>query len=313
MFSTRNPQLAGILCIVAGAVMILCNDVAIKWMSADYPIHQLVLIRSLIAIPITLVILQFEGSWRGLKTQHPWLHAFRGVLIATANMTFFLGLAALPLADAMVLFFVAPLFITALSVPMLGERVGWRRWLAVLTGLAGVIVMQRPGSGLFVWAALLPVIAAACYALMQVLTRLMGTVERAAVMAFYLQLAFLTISALAGLALGAGHFGSTGDPSLDFLLRAWRWPQQQHIFAMLVSGVCMSIGVYLATQAYRLAQAGAVAPFEYASLPWGLLAGFLIWGDIPDIFSMLGMLLIVGSGLFVWHRESQFREAPHGA
>jgi len=308
----RSPQLGGIVCIVTGVTVILGNDVAIKWMSADYPIHQLVFTRSLIAIPLTLAILQFEGGLRALRTRHPWLHACRGLLMAIANMTFFLGLAALPLADAMVLFFVAPLFITALSVPLLGEHVGWRRWLAVLLGMLGIIVMQRPGSSVFQWAALLPVVAAACYALTQMLTRRLGASDRAAPMALYLHLAFLSVSAAAGLALGDGRFAGTGDPSLEFLLRAWQWPLQEHVVAMLVSGVCVGVGGYLLTQAYRLAQAGVVAPFEYTALPWGLLAGFLIWGDTPDTFSVLGMALIVGSGLFVWYRENQLRAIPRG-
>ncbi|MDH3713090.1 MAG: DMT family transporter [Gammaproteobacteria bacterium] len=311
MSATRgSPQLRGILCMVAGVTVILGNDAAIKWLSEDYPIHQLVLLRSLIAIPITLAILRFEGGWRALRTPHPWLHTCRGMLIVIANMTFFLGLAALPIADAMVLFFVAPLFITALSAPLLGERVGWRRWLAVLLGMVGVIVMQRPGSGVYQWAALLPAVAAACYALMQVMTRRLGANERAAPMALYLHLAFLAVSALSGMALGDGRFAGTGDPSLEFMLRAWQWPQQDHLGAMLLTGVCVGVGGYLLTQAYRLARVGVVAPFEYMALPWGLLAGFLIWGDIPDIFSVLGMLLIIGSGLFVWFRENQFRVSP---
>jgi drug/metabolite transporter (DMT)-like permease len=126
-------------------------------------------------------------------------------------------------------------------------------------------------------------------------------------MALYLHLAFLMVSALFGVILGDGRFGGTGDPSLEFMLRAWQWPQQDHIGAMLLTGVCVGVGGYLLTQAYRLAQAGAVAPFEYTALPWGLLAGFLIWGDTPDMLSVLGMLLIVGSGLFVWFREKQLR------
>ncbi len=298
-----NPQLAGIACIVAGMSVILGNDVAIKWMSGDYPIHQIVLTRTLIAIPITLFVLaRLEGGWRTLRSRRPLLNLARGLLITVANLCYFLALAAMPLADTMALFYVAPLLITALSVPLLGERVGPRRWLAVLAGMLGVVVMLRP-SGSLQLAALLPLGAALCYALMQMLTRRVGAHDSAAAMALSLQLVFLVVSASIGLAIGDGRFAGSADPSLDFLLRAWHWPDASGAAAMVLCGVCVGFGGYLLTQAYRLGEASVVAPFEYAALPLGVLAGFLVWGDVPGGHTVLGALLVVGSGLYVLYRE----------
>ena len=260
----------GIFCIVSGMFVILLNDVIIKWISGDYPIHQIVLIRSLIAIPITLLIVRFDGGWQGLKTKRPLLHLARGLLIVVANMCYFLGLAAMPLADAMALFFIAPLLITALSVPMLGEQVGWRRWLAVAVGMVGVLVMLRPAGGVIQLAAILPVIAAMAYALMQMLTRRLGTTDRASVMALYIQLTFVFVSSAIGLAIGDGRFAGGDNASLDFLLRAWHWPTAADAVAMAICGCCIGIGGYLLSQAYRLGQASVIAPFEYTALPWGV-------------------------------------------
>ena len=299
----HNPQLIGILCIVIGMFVILLNDVIIKWISGDYPIHQIVLTRSLVALPIILLIARFDGGWQGLKTRRAPLHLARGLLIVIANMCYFLALAAMPLADAMALFFVAPLLITALSVPMLGEKVGLRRWLAVAVGMIGVLVMLRPASGVIQLAAVLPVIAAAAYALMQMLTRRLGVTDRASVMALYIQLTFIFVSTGIGLTIGDGRFAGSDNASLDFLLRAWHWPTPSDAVAIAACGCSIAVGSYLMSQAYRLGQASVIAPFEYTALPWGVLLGFLIWGDIPNLTTVVGILLVVGSGLYVLYRE----------
>jgi drug/metabolite transporter (DMT)-like permease len=273
----HNAPWTGIACIVAGMFMIVSNDVAIKWISGDYAIHQIMLTRALVAIPVTLVILSFDGGLAGLGTRRPWLHLLRGLLMAISNLCFFLGLAALPLVDVMTLVFIAPLLITALSVPLLGERVDFRRWIAVVVGLAGVVVMTRPGDGM--------------------------VQLRASTLALYMQLSFLAVSAGFGLAVGDGRFAGGDDASIEFLLRAWRWPSLFHAGLIVFAGICIAIGGYLMAQAYRLAPANVVAPFEYSALPWGVLFGFLVWGDLPDAVGLAGILLIVGSGLFVLYRE----------
>ena len=286
--------------------MIIINDAITKWLSGDYPVHQIVLVRSLVAIPITVLILApLEGSRIQWRTTRPGLNIARGVLLAVANLGYFLGLAALPLADTMTLFFIAPLLITALSVPFLGEQVGWRRWLAVLAGMVGVIIILRPGVSVLAAAGVLPVIGALAYASMQTIARRLRTAERASTMALYLQVTFMLIAVVIGLCIGDGRFGGTGDPSLDFLLRAWRWPTSNHLGLMIIAGICIGLGGYLITQAYRIGPASIVAPFEYTALPWGILLGFAFWGELPSAFGWLGMLLIVGGGLYVLYREQQ--------
>ena len=300
----RAPNPLGILCVIGAVITFSTQDMAIKWLSGDYPLHQIVLARATVAIVFTLaVFVPLEGGLRILRTKRLKLHLLRGLAVVIANMTFFTGLASLPLGEATAIFFVAPLLITALSVVFLGESVGPRRWIAVLIGLSGVVVMLRPGSDSFVAAALLPLGAALAYALLQIMTRKLGMAEKASTMAFYIQLTFICVSSAIGLAFGDGRFAGSGNPSLEFLLRAWVWPSHGDTLIMIAIGCLSAIGGYLISQGYRIAEAGLVAPFEYAALPLAVFWSVFLWGDWPDALSWLGITLIAGAGLFVFYRE----------
>ena len=181
----------GIACIVAAMMMLSLQDSLVKWLGATYPLHQIVLTRSLIASVVTLIVLAATARLALLRTRRWSLHLTRGLLLVITNSAFFLALVAMPIAEAVAMFFVAPLFITLLSALLLGERVGPRRLVAVLVGFAGVVIVVRPGSGLFGYVALLPVGAAATYAVMQIMTRRLGATDSAAAMAFSVQLVFM--------------------------------------------------------------------------------------------------------------------------
>ncbi len=302
--ATLSPSLVGILCVVGAVLTFSTQDMAIKWLSGDYPLHQIILTRASVAIILTLsVFVPLEGGYRILRTKRLPLHLLRGLAVVIANMTFFTGLASLPLGEATAIFFVAPLFITALSVVFLHEAVGPRRWFAVVIGLTGVIVMLRPGSGAFQYAALLPLAAALAYALLQIMTRKLGMQEKASTMAFYIQLTFVIVSSSIGLALGDGRFAG-GGPALDFLLRAWVWPARDDLLIMLAIGLLSGIGGYLISQAYRIAEAGLVAPFEYVAMPLAVFWSVLLWSDWPDTNTWLGIACIAGAGLYVFYRET---------
>ncbi|WP_282607684.1 DMT family transporter [Pelagibius sp. Alg239-R121] len=299
-----DRQIQGIICIILGAWALSTQDVVIKWMSGTYPLHEIVLARASIAMTLTLVVVHFESGLGGLKTRHLMPLIGRGLLLVVANMSYFLALATMQLAEAMAIFFIGPLFITILSVPFLGEKVGPVRWCAVIMGLAGVIVMLRPGDGVIQVIALLPVLAAFCYASMQIITRRIGITYKASTLAFYIHFTFVIASGTIGLALGDGRFAGSSNPSLEFLFRAWVMPSQQDALLMLLCGSLAAIGGYMISQAYRLAEATSIAPFEYSALPLAIIWGIVIWGDWPDLVSVAGILLIVGGGLFVFYRES---------
>ena len=319
MTDTRqNVAGLGILFVLMGVFSISINDLLIKQLSGGYPLHQIVFVRSGIGILFGLIIVQYEGGWSILRTRHPWLHGLRGLLIAIANTAFFLALAVLPLADATALFFAAPLFITLLSIPVLDEKVGPLRLSAVAVGFAGVIIMQRP------WAdagslevsrlvLLLPVLAALTYALNQLMTRKLGVASKASAMAVYIQATFILVSVLFYAVAGDGRFaeGAT-NASVIFLLRAWVWPAMNDWWVLVGLGLNSAVIGYCLSQAYRLADAATVAPFEYIGLPLAVFWGFMVFGDLPVFEVWIGIALILGSGLFVFLRErSKARVLAH--
>lgn len=302
---------AGIVLIVLGVALISINDMVIKRLSGGYPLHEIVFLRAAIAIVFSMAIIQMEGGWRILRTRQPMLHVMRGLLVVVANMTFFLALAAIPLADATALFFAAPLFITVLSIPILGERVGILRMSAVLVGFAGVVIMQRPWADIEGLEAsrivlMLPLIAALTYALNQIMTRKLGVQSKASALSVYIHASFLTVSLAFFLVAGDGRFATDqANPSLQFLLRAWIWPQQGDGWILFALGANAAIIGYCLSQAYRIADAATVAPFEYVGLPLAVFWGWVVFGDLPVWEVWAGIALILGSGLFVFLRERQ--------
>ena len=310
-FAGQNRPAAGIAFIVVAFLAISVNDMMIKQLSGGYPLHQIVMIRSGIGIIFSLILVQFEGGWSILKTSTPMLHALRGILIVISNMTFFAALASIPLADATALFFVAPLLITLLSIPMLGEKVGPLRLGACAVGFLGVLVMVQPWDSNVdrstpVWILFLPVIGAFTYALNQVLTRKLGAVSKASAMAVYIQATFIVVSLGFWIVAGDGSYAQGQDsPSLIFLLRAWVWPEGIDVWFLLGLGLNSAVIGYAISQAYRLAEAATVAPFEYTGLPLAILWGWVIFGELPGPEVTAGIVLIVGSGLFVFLREQQ--------
>lgn len=309
--STHNRPAAGIAFVIAGMAAISINDMLIKQLSGGYPLHQLVFTRSAIGLIFGLMLVQMEGGWTILKTRQPGLHLLRGIMVVLSNMSFFVALAVIPLADATALFFVAPLFITVLSIPILGEKVGPLRICAVLIGFAGVIIMQRP------WASgddpqvdrlvlLLPVFAALTYALLQLMTRKLGATSKASALSVYIQVIFILVSLGFWLVAGDGRFAQGSDnASIVFLLRAWVWPAPEDWGVLIGLGVNSTVIGYCLAQAYRLTNVATVAPFEYALMPMAVFWGWFFWAELPDIAVWIGMVMIVGSGLFVFLRERQ--------
>ncbi len=317
MTQTRhnNPAL-GILLISLGVAAISVNDMLIKFLSGGYPLHQIVFVRSAVGILFTLVFLQWEGGFRALRTATPLLHLLRGLLVVLANLTFYAAVAVLPLAQATALFFVAPLFITLLSIPVLGEKVGPWRLGAVVVGFVGVLVMQQPWAntiGVSRGVLLLPVAAAALYAGMQVLTRRLGVTTRASAMAIYIQGTFLLVSVGFFIVAGDGRFAEgTQNESLIFLLRPWIWPQGDDVWVFLGLGLTAGVVGYTLSAAYRIADAATVAPFEYLGLPLAILWGWAIFAEWPGPEVWWGCLLIVGAGLFVFLREKLLNRPQTG-
>jgi drug/metabolite transporter (DMT)-like permease len=293
------------------------NDVGIKFLSGDYALHQVVFIRAVVALMVfTCLVMPFAGGLTVLRTRRPIMHLMRGLCVVMANMCLFLGLAAMPIADATAIFFVSPLVITVFSVIFLRETVGPRRWAAIAVGFIGVMIIVKPGTAAFQPASLLPVAAAVLYASLHMLTRRIGGTESAATMAAYIQITFLGASALIGLAIGDGRFAGSGHPSLEFLFRGWTWPARDDYPILAVLGVSGVFGGLFISQAYRLSEAAFAAPFEYVAMPMAIFWGVAVFGTWPDATAWVGIALIIGSGLYLLWRETArdatvTAKAPH--
>ncbi|MBX6324274.1 MAG: DMT family transporter [Rhodospirillaceae bacterium] len=261
-------------------------DLVIKWVSADYPIVQIVFFRNAFAfLPIALA-LRRNGGVASLRTRALGAHVLRGALGIASMYLGFWGLALLPLGDAVALGQSAPIFVTALSVPLLGERVGVRRWSAVTAGFLGVVLMTRPGSGLFDPAALLPLAGAAAYGLVVILVRRLNRTEAPTTIVFYFTLFAVVVS---GSAL---PFVWVGPDLVDFLLLA----------GIGILGGCAQLAV---TYAFRLAPVAVVAPFDYLSLVFAMVFGYAVWREVPDLWLLSGAAIVVASGLYILRRETR--------
>ena len=308
---TRSAPMAGALWALASTVAFSANDMLIKFLSGDYPLHQLIFFRSLVGLTVVVaLILPFSGGLGSVRTRRLGLHLWRGLAVVLSNLFFFMALAAMPLAEAVAIFFVCPLLISLASIVFLGETVGPRRWGAILLGLVGVAIVLRPGTEAFQPASLLPLLAAVCYAALHTLTRKMGVTEGAGSLIFYIQLSFVVTSAAVGLVAGHGDWAGTGDASLDFLLRAWVWPDWGDLGIMAFIGFASAAGGYAIGQAYRLSEAALVAPIEYAAIPLSVFWGWAMFGELPDAVAFGGIALILSAGLILVWREAIARRAP---
>ncbi|MCZ4315839.1 DMT family transporter [Comamonadaceae bacterium G21597-S1] len=311
--SVVDPDRArlSIACALGAALAFSINDITVKSFSATYPLHEVVLVRAAVALVLTVLLLAPRGDRLAVfRTQRRKAHVFRGLCVVVTNMSFFTALASLPLAETSAVFFVAPLLITALSAWLLKEHVGIRRWSALCVGLLGVLLIVKPGTAAFQWAVLLPALSAMAYASLHTMTRSMGLAESAATMSVYIQLTFIVACSAMGLVFGSGQWSGSGHPSLEFLFRAWSWPTAAHFGLMCVAGACSAAGGYLISQAYRSSAAGLVAPFEYSGLLLAAFWGFIIWGEVPGAWSAIGIVLILGAGLFVAVREARLQLTP---
>ncbi|WP_295079412.1 DMT family transporter [Tabrizicola sp.] len=296
----------GILALTLGIAIFSVQDVILKLLSGDYPLHQAMLIRSLTALPFHLAIVWwFDGRLSTITTPGWWKMLARGLLNFVAYTAYYLGLAYLPLADTIALFFTSPLFITLAAVLILRERVSTASLVAVAVGFAGVLLVVKPGGSGFDLAALLPILGALGYALSMIAAGRLGRTESAAAMAFWGNVCFFLCALALSAIYGSGAFAGASHPSLAFMTRGWVTPPMTDLLLMASCGLIAAIGLTLLTYAYRVAPSASVAPFEYSFMFWGLLWGWLFWDNIPDTLAWAGIAVIIGAGLIVIRKDPE--------
>jgi len=274
----------GIALILTSTVFLGVSDVTAKYLSTTLPSIEIAWIRFLV-FALVMVPAMLPGSpLYALRTERPGLQAMRGIALLSSSLFFISGLRFLPIAEASATTFVAPLFVTALSIAFLGESVGVRRWLATAVGLMGVVIILRPGSSAFHLAAFFPIVSALAWACTLIMTRMMSGREHV--------LTTMTYSSIVGVCI------------LSVLVPfVWVAPSWHDILFGILIGVTSTAGQWIVVLAFRYADASVLAPFSYTQLLWVSILGFAIFGEVPDIWTVTGAVFIVASGLYTAHRE----------
>jgi drug/metabolite transporter (DMT)-like permease len=274
----------GIALILASTVFLGCSDVTAKYLSATLPSIEIAWIRFLVFAMIMVPAMLPGTRLFALQSERPGLQVMRGVTLLASSLFFISGLRFLPIAEASATGFIAPLFVTALSIAFLGEKVGVRRWLATIAGLIGVLIILRPGSSAFHPAAFFPIVSALAWACTLIMTRMLSGKERAVTTMAY--------SAITGVCI------------LSALVPlVWVTPSWHDILFGIFIGVASTAGQWIVVLAFRYADASVLAPFSYTQLVWVSILGFFVFGEIPDVWTIAGAAVIVASGLYTAHRE----------
>lgn len=304
---TANKNILGVSSLVLGILIFSLQDISVKWIGGSYPVMEIVIFRTLVALPFTLLFFRYEGN-RGLPTtKRHKLQYVRGLFLFLSFTTYFMGLAALPLAEVSAIRNSAPLMIALLSVVLLGETVGPRRWFALFVGFMGVLLIVRPGTATFNMGSVFVLIATIFYALNVMLTRKLQTTDSSATMAYFSTFVYLLAAfIIAPLTLLVGELPSA-HPSVAFLFRAWAMPTPLDLSIMAGLGLVWAAGMYFMARAYSLALASVAAPFEYAALPISVMWGFILWHEVPTLVTWIGAFLTLASGAYILYRDQKER------
>jgi len=287
---TREDMRRGIAFVVASVFVFAVINAVVKWLVVRYPVAEIIFFRSSFALLPCGFLVATHGGLPVLRTRRLGEHVTRAALQFVSMMCIFTAFGLMPLADAVAITFSSPLFLTVLSIPLLGEKVRIHRWSAVVVGFVGVLIILPPGSGMLQGGALFALINAVMNASLTIAVRRMSVTEASTALVFYQTLT----TAVIGLAL------------LPFV---WVTPSLADLLLFAAAGLFSGIGQYWWTQAYRFLPAAVAAPFSYTSMVWSLMLGYAVWGDVPTTAVLIGATIVVASGLYILYRETVRRTA----
>ncbi|MDW6021176.1 DMT family transporter [Mesorhizobium sp. BAC0120] len=282
-FGGRNLLLAAALLMLGGDFLFALNDAMGKWLVASFSVGQVVLVRSLGAFIVLGPMIARQSLRELLRPERPLLQLLRVVFVTADTMMFYAAVVYLPLADVMTFYMAGPIYVAALSHLLLGEKVGWRRWVAILVGFVGVVIALRPSSASLSLASLFALVGSLSFALGIILNRRLRATSDGTLVTWQ------TIGALLGGAV--------------LSLSSWHSPAPLDWFAMLLLGVVSCCAHLMITRALKLAPASALAPLHYSLLLWAVIFGYIFFADLPDRQILLGSAVIVLAGLFIFHRQ----------
>jgi len=287
----RSSHLAGIGLMVLGVFLFCCNDALGKWLLATYSVWQMLMIRSVAAIIVLSPMLWRIGPTPFTSAPRPWLQLLRVSMSVTEALMFFLSVTYLPLADTITFYLAAPIYVTVLSAIFLKEPVGWRRWSAVTVGFIGVLIALRPSAATLTWPALIAIAGSFFYAIFLITTRMLRGTHDAV--------------------LVTGTFGTMLLVSGAVAPFAWVAPSLRDFVLMAGLGVVAMMGAACINRSLRLAPASVGVPYQYTMIVWAIVLGYLVFGDVPDGFTLAGAAIIVAAGLYIlWREQIVARRAP---
>lgn len=287
----QGAAVRGIVLMTMAAACFSWLDTVAKYLGQTMNTVDVAFLRYGANLLLLVIVLRAWTRWDAFRTGRPVMHILRGLTLMGATFFNFWALRYLALAEAVAIMFAGPLVVTALAGPLLGEKVGLRRWCAVAVGFVGVLIVTRPGTGAMHWAAILSICAMLNYATYSLLTRQMNETERPE--------ALLMISVMVGTLVL-----SPWSVSAVTSLKGWHWG------LALLMGALGLVGHYFLVIAHKIASASLLAPFLYTQMIWMILFGYIIFGDTPDIWTLVGMTVITGAGLYILHRENVRRREP---
>ena len=296
----------GATILVFGLFLFSIQDIIIKYFSGDYSVLQIVFVRGLIAMALLLLLFRLMRERIALVSKRPFMMLCRGLMGFSSYTCYYLAVAAMPLAEVASITFTMPLFVTAMSALILRENVGIRRWAAVIMGFVGVLIMLSPSGEFNGLAVIFAFLAAITYASQTILTRFLGSHDHALTIAFNAIFVFTLVSGVLTLLMLSDIISITSShPSLAFFGRDWVIPAGFDLLLMLVIGLIAAIGFYCLSQAYVVSEASAIAPFEFTYILWAVMFGYLFWQEVPGFTTLIGILVLVSSNLYIWYRERQ--------
>jgi drug/metabolite transporter (DMT)-like permease len=280
----RSARLAGIALMLAGVGMFSFGDALGKALVARYPVNELLLLRGVVPLAILLMLVWRQRAHLP-RLERPWLQLLRVALSTAEVAAFFVAVVYLPLADVITYYLACPIFVTALSAIVLREHVGWRRWSAVATGFAGVLIAMQPSAQTISWPALIALAGSFSFALLMIVTR--------------------SLRATPDIVLAATQFSGTFCVGLVLAPFAWKTPVFPDLGLFVLAG-CISIMALLCTnRSLKLAPASVVVPYQYSMIVWAVLFGYLVFGDVPSAATIVGAAIIIAAGLYIFIREQR--------
>src|SRR5882762_2007268 len=280
----RSARLAGIGLMLLGVSMFSLGDAIGKFIVASYPVSQLLLLRASVPLAILLALI-----WRHRATlprlERPWLQLLRMVLSTAEVAAFFVAVVYLPLADVITYYLACPIFVTALSAIVLREKVGWRRWSAVVVGFCGVLIALQPSAQTVTWPALIALAGSFSFAVLMIVTR--------------------SLRATPDIVLAATQFAGTFSVGLVLAPFAWRMPGLPDLGLFVLAGCISIVALLCINRSLKLAPESVVVPYQYSMIVWAVIFGYAVFGDVPSVATIVGAAIIIGAGLYIFLREQK--------